>query len=415
MIVFFLVVFLSFFTYYFLNNPISDNTVNNYATQINIYFDGWIKDDKKTQDELDKVLLINVANDKELVSVSERYIPKGIIAITDRLKLAQFLYKLNDQHQYIICDIIFSKKYESPNDSLLQSAFKKAKRIIVPAPIYEDSIGSPKFDVGFGASSYKASIESNRFMKYTFTEGDSLKSIPLKMYNELYGKDITRRSGLYFSNGKLCMNSVLLNYKIRPLKKYNDELDKLQILELGVDILKGGQNDLQFQELVKDKIILIGDFEDSDQHRTIYGKMPGVLINYNAFLALRNSDHIIPISLIFSLIVFYLIFSLIMVYGWDKRLIIWLKKCLIKFTEPYTKFNKIIINYPKVNILELLFNFSFYIGLLGIINVFIFLIYGIQLDLLAMSSTFTIINGVRNAVFEYQENIKNYNTREDET
>jgi hypothetical protein len=415
LIVFFLVVFLSFFTYYFLNNPISDNTVNNCATQINIYFDGWIKDDKKTQDELDKVLLINVANDKELVSVSERYIPKGTIAITDRLKLAQFLYKLNDQHQYIICDIIFSKKYGSPNDSLLQSAFKKTKRIIVPAPIYEDSIGSPKFDVGFGASSYKASIESNRFMKYTFTEGDSLKSIPLIMYNDLYGKDIIRKGGRYYSNGKLCMNSILLNFKIRPPQKYSDDLNNLQILELGEDILNGGQNDTQFQELIKDKIILIGDFEDSDQHRTIYGKMPGVLINYNAFLALKNSDHVIPRSLMLFLIILYLKFSLIMVYRWDKLIIVELKNRIIKCTEPHKKLNKIIVNLPKINILELLFNFSIYIALLGIISVFIFLIYGIQMDLLAMSATFTIINGVRNAVFEYQENIKKYNSFKDET
>lgn len=410
----FLVGFLSILTYYYFNNPISDITVNKYATKLNIDIDKWIKDYKTPQGELNKILLINVANDKELVPVSERGMPKGEIAITDRMKLAQFLLKLNNNHKYVICDILFNKEYESPNDSLLKSAFDNTKRIILPAPLFNDKIIKPAFNIKYGASSYKASIESNRFMKYTYTEDNSLKSIPLKMYNELYEKDIIKKNGVYYSNGKLCMNSILLNYKIRPLQKYSDSLNNLQILELGVDVINGGQNDLQFQKLIKDKIILIGDFEDSDQHRTIYGKMPGVLINYNAFLALRDGDHIIPLSLIFILILFYLIFSLIMVYGWDKLLIVCLKSCIMKFFIPFKKNNNIIINLLKINILELLFDFTIYIGLIGALNIFIYLIYGIQLDLFAMVSTFTIINGVRNGIFEYHENVKTQKPCKDE-
>lgn len=401
-----LVVILSFLTYYYMNNPISDNAFNRLSTKINIYYNDWIETYETPENELKNVLLVNISNDKELVVVRERLLPKGEVAITDRAKLAQFLLKLNNNHKYVFCDIIFDGKLRSPNDSLLQLAFNKTERIIIPAPTLNDSTTPPKFDVKTGTSHYITSLESNRFMKYTFSDGNFEKSVPLEMYKDIYDNDIIKRGFGYFSDDKLCLNSIVLNYKIRPIKKYNEVTNNLQILELGADILDGGQDEGQFEQLVKDKIILIGDFEDRDQHRTVYGEMPGVLISYNAFLALRDTDHILPLSLIIILICVYLIFSTAMLFGWDKKLSFNTTKLPSRFIKNRRGQKKYFPLLPKMDVLRLFIDAGKYFVLLSLLSIFIFLVYGIHLELLAMVFIFTLINEIRNWIFEFQKNIK---------
>lgn len=389
-----------------MNAPISDNAFNRLSTKINIYYNDWFESNKTPENELKNVLLVNISNDKELVMVKERLLPKGEIAITDRAKLAQFLLKLQNNHKYVFCDIIFDEKYKSPNDSLLQLAFNKTQRIIIPAPTLNDSTTPPLFDVKSGTSHYKTSLESNRFMKYTFSESNFQKSVPLTMYNDIYEKDIVKRRFGYFSDDKLCLNSIVLNYKIRLVKKYNEETNNLQILELGADVLDGGQDEGQFEQLVKDKIILIGDFEDRDQHRTIYGEMPGVLISYNAFLALRDNDHIFPLSLLLVLICVYLIFSTAMFFGWDKKILSGTSRLSLRHIKHRKGLNDYLLLLPKMDVLRLFIDAGKYFVLLSILSIFIFLVYGIYLDLLAMVFIFTLINEIRNWIFEFHKNIK---------
>ena len=120
------------------------------------------------------------------------------------------------------------------------------------------------------------------------------------MWEDLDHGSIIKKGIFYFSNNKLCFNSLILNFPVRKITKYTTDLEN-NYYELGTDILNE-RSDEEIQKMVQNKIILIGDFVDRDIHATSFGDIPGVLINYNAYLALKSEGHIIPVSLLIILI-----------------------------------------------------------------------------------------------------------------
>ncbi len=103
-----------------------------------------------------------------------------------------------------------------------------------------------------------------------------------------------------------------------PLTNWLEEYDLQYIDESYVD--------LYVDDLVRDKIIFVGDFEDRDIHETIYGDTPGPIILLDAFLALEAGDNVIRVPFLIYLVFFYALisyftFSYRTVYGaWLQRL-----------------------------------------------------------------------------------------------
>lgn len=270
----------------------------------------------------DSLLLINTAYDKELVQCFDRYgIPIGHTDITDRSKLAILLDSLKhyNNYRYILCDILFDSSLKSNNDSILFETIANTPNIIVPNEVQNlpQQIQSKAYYSHCNLFRYDDSI-----LKFQFMENDCI-SMPLKMWSDLTGKTIKRHWWGYSSGNRICNNSVVLDvttdsieHNIHQSTSPQFFLEEKSIYHLGSDILTTECP----KELFDNKIILIGDFCEHDNHETASGETHGPLILYSAYLALEREKNIIPLFFYFLLFFIFFIYTQI-VYkgGWNVR------------------------------------------------------------------------------------------------
>ena len=84
---------------------------------------------------LEQSTFINIAYDKELVSIVDEYgFPKGKIAITDRKALYNFLQIANNNGNYkhILLDVYFDPDLKTDIDSLLYNLVSRTPRLYIP-------------------------------------------------------------------------------------------------------------------------------------------------------------------------------------------------------------------------------------------------------------------------------------------
>jgi hypothetical protein len=90
---------------------------------------------------LEDYVLVNIAYDRQLVPIYDEYgFSKGVIDITDREKLVDFLNQLNNNHRYVLFDVLLSNKYQSENDSLLTASLLATERISISRSATTDLI-----------------------------------------------------------------------------------------------------------------------------------------------------------------------------------------------------------------------------------------------------------------------------------
>ena len=255
----------------------------------------------------DEILLVNVSFDKQLVGYEKNGMPVGQYAITDRRKLLKFLrlaQKANN-YKYILLDVIFEKGIASETDSALFQQIASMEHIVIPvhkdAPL-QDSILYKKA----ANADYTVTWQETNFSRFKFRWGD-LPTIPLKMYQELNGEDISRHGIFYSSCNWLCQNGITLQLPFKmsnDTKREGDHL-KYDVIQLGVDLLELDSISPIAND-IKDKIVVIGDFY-TDVHDTYLGPQPGSILCLNAYYALQRGDHILD----GRKFLFYIIISLI--------------------------------------------------------------------------------------------------------
>ena len=251
-------------------------------------WNGWEKDSIP-----DEVMLVNVAYDKQLVDYSVNNIPIGQYAITDRRKLYDFLYKAHqaDNYKYIMLDVFFEKGVESPQDSALFHLIANMDRMVIP--VHEDLLLQDSILYAKAANAdYTITWEENDFARFQFIH-DGVKSMPLRMYEDICGKAINKWWFLYLSNNWFCWNGITLKMPIRMNGEttINGDLQMFNSLNLGADLL-AMDSISPISEEIKDKIVVIGNFKD-DVHDTYVGSQPGSVICLNAYYALQRGDHLI--------------------------------------------------------------------------------------------------------------------------
>jgi hypothetical protein len=260
-------------------------------------------------------LFVNVSWDKKLIEKLDDYqIPVGNQAITDRKKLAQFLEIINHKplnHKYLLMDVSFSDPSE--DDSLLQQQFNKTQNYIVS--YHKDDSGEPEYpifnvkrglsDYLMGQGDYSIISGDDKYLKCHLIQCDTLKTTPLIMYEKIHHKKYRKGYFLFdFIDKDLVSPSFIIDFRIRNYD-LTESSDPYAKLNLG-DILALPAEEIE--SLVKDRIVIIGDFEDRDIHDTIFGNMPGSLILLNTFIALENEDPVISFPfLLFLLLAFCLI------------------------------------------------------------------------------------------------------------
>lgn len=267
----------------------------------------WAKQRLRKQDTgsdmFDSVMRVNVHYDKVFALEIVDDNPKGYVSVTDHRKLLTFLRKLKeyDNYKYIMLDLYIEKEITQECDSELISLIESMDRIVVPIPLG----GLKKIDkrlVSHAAmAKYGYTLWENDFVKYPYYS-DGVKSIPLKMYEDVTGRTISDYKLLAWDRG-IARKNVLLTYEFRELgPPYHLGKGILGNSLLGV---KSEEGILNKPWKFEDKYILIGDFEE-DCHDTFLGEMSGTAINFNAFISLRDGKHRPGLLMI---LVMYVIFT----------------------------------------------------------------------------------------------------------
>ena len=331
---------------------------------------------------LEEYVFINIAYDRQLVPVYDEYgFSKGVIDITNREKLILFLTQLNNNHKYVLMDVLLSDKYQSEHDSLLIASLLKTERISISCSSTTDLIDE-RLNEKAGYTDYSTDISESNFVKYEFIKDGGL-TMPLMVFKALEPQTAIYSFGpIYWGNCHFYWNSLTLRFPIKLWDSYiqnaNANIENLQekrILNLGADILDMG---VDIASLVKDKIVVIGDFTENDIHDTYLGKIAGPVINTNALVALRNNELEIPWSLILFLVLFYTLVSYSML-----RNSISTEKIL----------DKLHINKTSVKYLLSFIGYSFMFSMVG---AGIYLICGIDINVLIPTIGFTFLRGLTN-------------------
>lgn len=331
----------------------------------------------------EEYVFINVAYDKELVPIADEYgLPMGEMDITDRCKLASFLSQLQDAHRYVMMDVLLSGDYISDSDSLLIDAIIKADRISISRSSTSNLLDE-RLNEKAGYIDYSTDISETNFVKFQFLQNGS-PTMPYMAYESIYGPDSVKAFGpFYWRNGHLNWNTLTLRF---PIKLWNTStgntdngdainLQEKKILNLGADIL---DLELDIPSLVKDRVVVIGDFTEEDIHDTYLGKIAGPVINVNALEALKNNELEIPWSLIEFLFVFYVIVTYLTVR---------------RPVSTHKILSLLHINKPIVRYLLSFIGYSF---LFSVVGGAIYLICGRDINIIIPSVWFTFLRGYTN-------------------
>ncbi len=305
---------LSFLVYVLNNQPLfTGENLNHFA---------WtekIKERIGASNEIDKkdVLFVNVAYDKQLVNVKNSIgEPVGELDITDRTKLLSFLrmLKATRKYKYIFLDVRFEEGFNVPKvDSLLFAEIDSMKKIVVASHSDIKLVDSEQLRKKTAISDFSSTIVATNFTKYRYTYEEDTMSMSLYAYNELTGKTIEQRLRFFYTcDGKLCYNSLFINFPIESFEEYDENWHK-RYYNLGTDILKEASIK-DISTLTKDKYIVIGDMIE-DSHDTYSGKRPGSVITFYAFKALMEGKHFVNFWILLFMAVIYFIISLSLFYN----------------------------------------------------------------------------------------------------
>ncbi len=249
-------------------------------------------------------VFINVGKDKTAYLQGYDFEPyRESMMLTNRKNLTDLFRILNkypDQYKYVLCDVFFEDP--TPDDSLFKQEIEKMRNIVAASRTEVDSNGirqliKPIFEVNYGSAEVYT-IEGGSggaVYKFNYLNYDTLASMPLVMHKDLYESSFYKKGFLYFFNGFISFNTIVMEQKIRnydlEVRKnylYPDLFSLLNLLDL---------NEKEtFDKFLKDRIIIIGDFEN-DRIETAFGQQSGSLVMLNAFLALREGDTYFSIGL----------------------------------------------------------------------------------------------------------------------
>lgn len=305
-------IFMLCFTFYWLSLP--------YTFGDEAFLIKWSSLTKKSllgfdpKPDPESVLFVDVAKSKTTIdslNEFEKTSPYHRKVITDRKQLTEFFALLNRYKQevrYVVCDIILEDSTQY--DVLLEKEMTQLgdKLLGISHLTSNNTHIRPVIDIPYAAGTYTA--PQGLFLKFPLLLKDSmsLKTAPLVMYERLSGTRLQKNGWFYRFNGRLSLPAPIVDFKVRN----SDFRDGNSLRESNFSAFRMGtilerfhkRTEEEQRALFKDKIIMIGDFE-ADMHQTSFGKMPGLLLIYNAYLTLEAKQNLISVGWIcFMLLAF---------------------------------------------------------------------------------------------------------------
>jgi class 3 adenylate cyclase len=269
-------------------------------------------------------VFINLSEDKISIPDEEG----GSLVITDREQLARFFQVLNrhpKSYKFVLCDILFD--LPSPQDSSLHAEVIKMKNLMVPSSIVRNDSGRykllrPVFPIKTGLADYTPSLRQSTFSKYVLSEFDTLKSLPVLMYEHLNKGKYERQGWLYWLDNQLSFNLIAPDLRIRNYDLFEGHTYPTIKLHELLGLL-AAKEDAFFDKFLKDKIIVLGDFEN-DRTRTAFGDIAGSLILVNVYLSLVNKDTLVSYGMLCLLLLSYTLISYSLLYSFKSQKPYWL-------------------------------------------------------------------------------------------
>lgn len=239
------------------------------------------------------------------------------VIIKDRRKLSVLFKELNknpNNYKYVICDILFD--YLSPDDSIFSPIIAKTKHLTTTSIFEDEQFIKPIFKVSSGCVNYSM-INDTKFTKMPLVYSDTIKSLPVIVYEKLSKKSVSKNGILTYFGDKVAFNTVIpeMYYRISDLRRINEDNKKANFFYLGEIITKKNF----FDDYLKGKFIIIGDFTN-DIHDTYSGTIPGCMILFNTYLTLINHAPIFSFSWILILFGIYFIISYFMIAHPEEKL-----------------------------------------------------------------------------------------------
>lgn len=267
-------------------------------------------------------LLINTAYDKVPINKFDGDSIKGRIIgeqyITDRKKLIDFLeVAKQSNYKHIIVDLDFSYELKNiTNDSIdkkLVELLLSMNNVIIPAVVNNDGTRKRLIDDRLIPISYSAvNIGTWRISNLTpmplihkmNKKNDTIKSIPLYLYEEATGNTYKERVLFSTINNRLCHKKVFVYNYIKD-KAIGKHTYKTYYSNLGVDYLNTEGKKSTIPLRIKDKNVIIGDFVN-DKINTYAGSLPGSLVLLNEYYSLLEKWNMIGFELITIFILYFI-------------------------------------------------------------------------------------------------------------
>ena len=314
-------------------------------------------------------LLINTSYEKALLPKADEYgFEIGTEPITDRQSLADFFRRasLYNHHQFIVCDIFLENV--SQHDSLLLASVQSAKNVRFPYHRQNGEFVKPIIPVPAAFSDYDSDF--GNFLKYSFLQYDTCRTIALEMYQALDKGRYEKSFWGYKKNNSHALNSFIIEFPIRQYDIFRDDTLGYNCMHLNNFL---ALPDSLSAELLKNKIIVLGDFLESDMHQTIYGTTAGPLIHLDAYLNLKQNRNDLSFWFFLYLFVFYSMFSYVLFFnskvfsfGWTIKL-------------KSSRWGGFLFDYLK---------YAFFLLLM---SVFSFLLFDVHLNVLIISLYFSLV------------------------
>ncbi len=319
-------------------------------------------------------LFIDLAYQKTLVDkISEEGYIIGRQAVTDRHKIRTFLEmtgRCGAPYRFILLDVFFEDP--APGDSLLQAEFDRHPRLIIPYHLSPEGVPMlPVFKTEMGLADY-SSMEKH-FLKYSLVS-DTCRSLPLVMHERISGARMHRGTFWWRLGEKRVLNTFILPFFIRKHQLESESsVTGYMYLE---DFFHLGDPEF-IAELVRDKILVLGDFSEQDFHATIMGEQPGALILTNVYQSLHSGVNTITKPFLLYLSLMFLLLSMLLVYPHEK----------IRNTAAFRRLGQARLNW----ITHLIFSLLGWFFLLFLVSFLSTLFFNISLSILLLSFYFLAV------------------------
>lgn len=374
---------LSFLIMIFMHFYWNDSPTFGYGDKI-IKFMSMTKELFIDRQPVENVIAINVSYDRMTApyyAPNEEYL--GVVDMTDRKKLNDFLNMLKerDAYSYIVCDINFSDpQLKSEYDEELFATIASMRDIIVassdlnkdPEQIKEKTV----------LSKYKINSAGDGFFKYDFMI-DGKPSMALKMWLDMENGTYEEYWWGAKMNGKSCFQTIVPDFKFAIYSDVNAADSSVTMQNMG-NALQYYKISPSYARFYDGKIVLIGAWKNNDIHDTIIGQQPGIVITYNAFLALYNKDNSMPFWVcILTFIVTWLECMFIFRSSFTPKLSRHIKNKLRILLRIKITFHKLAKKYPfSWFFIEVLLSFVTFTTPLGVLMFVVYFTTGVFVNLI---------------------------------